>query len=101
MRPKSQKGLDQVLETVRVEKRGVVKKIPISVNVHGVRRKTGLTQEQFSETYMIPLATLQNWEQGHRGKRKPTLTAILLLKLIEADPEGMAEQMTKLRKEEK
>jgi putative transcriptional regulator len=32
--------------------------------VKTLRRAMGLTQEQFSERFMIPLGTLRDWEQG-------------------------------------
>lgn len=31
-----------------------------------LRKRAGMTQEQFSETYDIPLNTLKNWEAGRR-----------------------------------
>lgn len=36
------------------------------VDVREVREQLGLTQEQFALRFNIPLATLQNWEQGGR-----------------------------------
>jgi putative transcriptional regulator len=53
-----------------------------------LRFKFGLTQEQFSERYNIPIGTLRDWEQ-HRSE--PDAPAKALLKLIAADPEGAAE----------
>ncbi len=56
--------------------------------VQRVRKKTGLSQSQFSSTYDIPLATLQNWEQG---RRVPDDAALSYLKVIEK----MLEAITK------
>lgn len=42
------------------------------VDVKAVRKKTGLTQAQFSETYFIPLPTLKNWERGTRTPEGPS-----------------------------
>lgn len=52
-----------------------------------LRFKFGLTQEQFAETYMIPIGTLRDWEQ-HRSE--PDAPAKAYLKVIAADPEGVA-----------
>ncbi len=53
-----------------------------------LRFKLGLTQEQFSERYHIPIGTLRDWEQ-HRSE--PDAPAKGFLKLIAADPEKAAE----------
>lgn len=52
-----------------------------------IRFQLGLTQEQFAETYMIPIGTLRDWEQ-HRSE--PDAPARAYLKVIAADPEGVA-----------
>ncbi len=48
-----------------------------------IRRKLGLSQEQFSERFHIPLGTLRDWEQ-HRAE--PDQAAKNYLVLIEHDP---------------
>ena len=52
-----------------------------------IRRKLGFSQEEFAETYMIPIGTLRDWEQ-HRSE--PDAPARAYLKVIAADPEGVA-----------
>lgn len=52
-----------------------------------VRRKLGLTQEQFAERYCIPIGTIRDWDQGRNELSAP---AIALFKAIAADPEGVA-----------
>lgn len=52
-----------------------------------IRRKLGVSQEEFAETYMIPIGTLRDWEQ-HRCE--PDAPARAYLKVIAADPEGVA-----------
>jgi putative transcriptional regulator len=37
-----------------------------------IRRALGLTQEEFSERYRIPLGTLRDWEQGRATPDQPT-----------------------------
>ena len=54
------------------------------VNVPELRQRQGLTQEQFSDRYRIPLGTLRDWEQR---RREPDGTAKTLLRIIDRHPE--------------
>ncbi|MGH6794141.1 MAG: helix-turn-helix domain-containing protein [Methylocella sp.] len=51
-----------------------------------LRRALGLTQEEFSERYHIPLGTLRDWEQGRTAPDQP---ARAYLKAIVGDPEAV------------
>jgi len=51
-----------------------------SDDVKRIRKTTGLTQKQFSETFCINLNTIKHWE---KGDRKPNGSSIVLLGLIE------------------
>lgn len=53
-------------------------------DVVALRKRLGLSQAAFSSRYRIPLATLQDWEQG---RRRPDRGASLLLRVIAHDPE--------------
>src|SRR6266849_8872522 len=48
-----------------------------------LRRALGLTQEQFSERYNIPVGTLRDWEQG---RTEPDQAARGYLNVIARDP---------------
>lgn len=61
-----------------------------NVNVRMIRSKLGLSQEQFSKVYQLPLGTVRNWEQG---RRSPDKTAVILLKLIDKIPEKVKEAL--------
>ena len=52
-----------------------------------LRRKLGMTQEQFAEAYRIPVGTLRDWEQG---RKFPDATARAYLIVIDRDPETVA-----------
>lgn len=39
--------------------------------IKGLRRATGLTQEEFCARFRIPLGTLRDWEQGRSEPDKP------------------------------
>lgn len=58
-------------------------------DVKKVREKTGLSQIQFANCLHISYKTLQNWEQG---RRKPTGTAIVLMNLINKNPDLILSQ---------
>ena len=45
---------------------------PIMPHIRAVRRALGLTQEEFSQRYGIPLGTLRDWEQGRVIPDQPT-----------------------------
>jgi putative transcriptional regulator len=51
-----------------------------------MRRALGLTQEDFSARFRIPLGTLQDWEQG---KSEPDQAAQAYLMVIARDPEAV------------
>ena len=54
--------------------------------VREIRKKAGLSQDRFAFLIGVKPATLRNWEQG---RRKPTGPAKALLRILEADPEGV------------
>ncbi len=56
------------------------------IDVRAIRRASGMTQAQFSETYEFSIRTVQEWE---RGAKKPSGPARTLLRAIKADPEGL------------
>jgi putative transcriptional regulator len=51
-----------------------------------LRRALGLTQEDFSARYHIPLGTLRDWEQG---RTQPDQPARAYLMAIAGDPQGV------------
>jgi putative transcriptional regulator len=53
------------------------------IDVKRVRRKLGLSQNDFAEKFGISAATLRNWEQG---RRQPDGTARVLLTIIDREP---------------
>jgi putative transcriptional regulator len=53
--------------------------------VRRVRRRLGLTQQEFALRIDVPLDTIRNWEQG---KRHPTGAARALLKVLDRVPKA-------------
>ncbi len=62
------------------------KVLPVSA-VSELRQQLGLSREDFAKRYMVPLGTLQVWE---RGTDTPDAVASAYLRLIAADPAGIA-----------
>src|SRR5579863_8559595 len=55
-----------------------------------IRRALGLTQEEFSTRYRIPLGTLRDWEQGRAKPDQPTQA---YLTVIARSPEGVQQAL--------
>jgi putative transcriptional regulator len=71
------------------ERLATLKRVPRSKTM---RRVLGLTQEEFAARYHIALGTLRDWEQG---RSEPDQTAKSYLRVIRADPEGIARMLAK------
>ncbi len=72
-------GNGEVLETHERARRRVPQ-------VTVVRRALGLTQEQFSERFRIPIGTLRDWEQR---RKEPDQAARAYLRVIATDPDAV------------
>jgi putative transcriptional regulator len=62
---------------------GELRRVP---RIKTLRRALGLTQEEFSSRYHIPLGTLRDWEQG---RSEPDQPARAYLKVIASDPKAV------------
>lgn len=59
--------------------------------IKAIRRSTSRSAREFELKFHVPARTLEGWEQG---RRKPDLTARILLTIIERDPEAVASALT-------
>jgi putative transcriptional regulator len=64
--------------------------LPAVVDVASIRARTGLSQPAFAKRVGVPVATLRNWEQGHR---KPQGPARVLLALLDRNPRIVEETL--------
>jgi putative transcriptional regulator len=64
--------------------------LPTVVDVAAIRARTGLSQPAFAKRVGVPVATLRNWEQGHR---KPQGPARVLLALLDRNPRIVEETL--------
>jgi len=63
---------------------------PARIDVAAIRRRTGLSQPAFAARIGVPVATLRNWEQGHRSPQGP---ARVLLALLDRNPRIVEETL--------
>jgi putative transcriptional regulator len=61
--------------------------VPYEVNVKALRRKLGLSQDQFALDYGFTPARVRDWEQG---RSKPDGAVRAYLRVIEREPEAVA-----------
>lgn len=89
-------GLKDAIADARGEPGHVVKVTTIApVDVNSVREKTGLSQEDFSRTFGVPLATYRKWEQGQRA---PTEASLRLLHVIDRHPKTVLKVAKQVRR---
>jgi putative transcriptional regulator len=60
--------------------------VPKTIDVRKIRRRLGLSQEAFAQTYGFTVSAVRDWEQG---RRKPERSARILLKIVEKEPEAV------------
>ena len=79
-------GLRQALEHARGGSIDARVYRPQPVDVAAVRRSLHMTQEQFAARFGVSVATLRHWE---RGDRKPQGPALVLLNVIQREPQAV------------
>jgi len=84
-------GLEEAVAHSKSEHTGIRLFTPQPVNVKDIREKTGLTQNQFADTFGISLGTLRHWE---RGDRKPHGPALVLLNAANNAPDDLLRILT-------
>ena len=60
------------------------------VDVIEIRKKTVFTQPEFSKTFMVPVGTLRNWEQGRHHLDE---LALAVLGIIDTDPKAALKKL--------
>jgi putative transcriptional regulator len=86
------RGASEALAHTRGEKLGRANfVITADIDVKAIRKKTGLTQERFAETYGFSLSTLKNWESN---RREPEGSAKAYLLVINERPNLVRKALT-------
>lgn len=79
------------MNEIRAGKRKPARVTRIQKNdVTNLRQKLKMTQSQFAMAFGISVATLRNWEQGHRN---PTGAAVTLIKVAQRHPKAILEAL--------
>ncbi|MDN5851219.1 MAG: helix-turn-helix domain-containing protein [Nitrococcus sp.] len=77
-------GLEEAIDHARGGKTRPRIYRPEPVDVVALRRRLGMTQEQFAACFGVSVATLRHWERGDRAPQGP---ALVLLNLIDREPQ--------------
>ncbi len=85
-------GLHEALAHARGETNDVRVHRPRGVDVKAVRAKVGMTQEQFAARFGFSTATLRHWERGDRNPQGP---ALVLLNVIERNPQAVIDALAR------
>ena len=85
------RGLNQAVAHQRGKNRGVRVHTPSSLDVQALRKKVGLTQQEFAARFGISVATLRHWE---RGDRRPHGAGLVLLQVIDKKPRAVLEALS-------
>lgn len=87
-----EQGLTEAIDYSQGHKLGSNSYSPTQVNVKNIRTKANMTQEEFAASFGISLGTLRHWERGDRTPRGP---ALVLLNIINEDPQTILEILRK------
>jgi putative transcriptional regulator len=85
-----QEAIAHAIAHAQGDARGVRVYRPREIDVKAVRAKLGMTQEQFAAQFGFSPATLRHWERGDRSPRGP---ALVLLNVIERNPEAVIDAL--------
>ena len=84
-------GLGEALAHAKGEPTpGMVIHVPETVDVVGIRKRTGKAQTAFAASIGVPVATLRQWETQRRQPQGP---ARVLLAMIEKKPDLVEETL--------
>ena len=83
-------GLNEAIAHARGDAVDIKVYEPKSVDVAALRRRIGMTQEQFAARFGFSVATLRHWE---RGDRKPRGPALVLLNVINSNPSAVMQAL--------
>lgn len=76
------RGLNEAIAHQRGKAQEVKTYTPSEIDVQALRKRIGLTQEEFASKFSVSLGTLRHWERGDRTPHGP---ALVLLRVIDKD----------------
>lgn len=81
-----QKGLNEAVAFAKGEQAKAVVHDFSAIDVKNVRKKIGMSQNEFASAFGISVSTLRHWE---RGDRKPQGPALVLLNVVAKEPKAV------------
>ncbi|SEH04327.1 NadS family protein [Candidatus Venteria ishoeyi] len=84
-------GLDEAVEFSQGKCPKAVVHEFSAVDVKNIRAKMGMSQTEFASAFGISVSTLRHWE---RGDRKPHGPALVLLNVLEREPQAVLKALT-------
>ena len=72
-------SLTDALAHAKGEKSGACVHTVEVPDVRAIRRALHMSQQEFADTYRIPLPTLKNWEQGRRHPDAPAAAYLVAI----------------------
>ncbi len=84
------KGAEEALAIAKGELEPAAVYVPETVDVAAIRKRLKLSQAAFAERYCLPVGTVRDWEQD---RRSPDRAAVVLLSIIDRNPEVVAETL--------
>ncbi len=73
------KGLENALAWKQGKKTGAIVHKFSAMDVAKIRKKTKMSQKEFSTSFRIPLSTLRQWEQGKRVPQGPAQALLMIV----------------------
>jgi putative transcriptional regulator len=85
-------GLTEALEIARGNAKPTKLYVPAEINVRGIRKKLGLSQDDFAQEFGFTINQIRDWEQG-RSRPLDGLRAYLMI--IERNPQAVLSLLRK------
>lgn len=83
-------GLDEAIAHAQGNSVAAIVHHPRDVDVAALRKRIGMTQQEFAARFGFSVATLRHWE---RGDRQPHGPARVLLNVIDKNPQSVIEAL--------
>ena len=84
-------GLDEALEFSKGKKSKAIVHEFSPLDVKNIRKKIGMSQNEFASAFGISVSTLRHWERGDRTPHGP---ALVLLNVVSKEPNAVLKALS-------
>ena len=84
-------GLDEALEFSKGKKIKAIVHEFSPLDVKNIRKKIGMSQNEFASAFGISVSTLRHWERGDRTPHGP---ALVLLNVVSKEPNAVLKALS-------